>query len=37
MPCHRHKAKKEGIICRWGVLAVELAASKPAIRFKTNA
>ena len=35
-PTHYHAIKKEDIICRWGVLAVELSSDQETIRLQIN-
>ncbi|MFY9175811.1 MAG: D-lyxose/D-mannose family sugar isomerase [Caldicoprobacterales bacterium] len=35
-PTHYHAKKKEDIICRWGVLAVEISSDKDAVSLQVN-
>lgn len=35
-PTHYHAQKKEDIICRWGILAVELSSDDEVIRLQVN-
>src|ERR1044072_1630176 len=35
-PAHFHKSKKEDIICRWGVLRIDLSANEKAAAVKVN-
>ena len=35
-PTHYHAVKKEDIICRWGVLAIELSSDEETLRLQVN-
>ncbi len=35
-PAHQHALKKEDIICRWGVLAMQLISETPFVRIQVN-
>ena len=35
-PTHYHAVKKEDIICRWGVLAIEISSDQDTIRLQIN-
>ena len=35
-PTHYHAKKKEDIICRWGVLAIEISSQDETVRLQIN-